>query len=307
METSLNLCKKVFLIVNPGSGTLKSRSGLFEIVDTLSAAGALVTVHTTQARGHATELADMAARSGNYDIIACCGGDGTLNETISGVLASGVNIPLGYIPAGSTNDFAASMGIPSDMRAAADIVIHGTPYLMDVGSWDGSRYFSYIASFGAFTAASYNAPQPTKNALGHLAYILEGVKDLQNLRPQHVTATANGKTYSGDYIFCAVSNSTSVGGIVKLNRDAVSFNDGYFEVILVRSPTTITELAQILQAVQNSDYSGRMFDFFHANEINFDMYGPVSWSLDGERADGGRLISVRCLPRVLTVMRPHED
>ena len=294
--------RKVFLIINPLSGTRKGRVGLFTVVDVLSRAGALVTVQTTQRRGHATELARYAALGG-YDVDACCGGDGTLNETVSGVLSSGVDVPVGYIPAGSTNDFAASLGIPSDFRQAALAIAQGSPSRIDVGRWSGRRYFTYIASFGAFTAASYNAAQPTKNAIGHLAYILEGVKDLQNLRPSHVRAVSGGEVYEGDYIFGAVSSATSVGGIVKLDHAGVRFDDGLFEVILVRSPSNIAELAQIVQAVQNSNYTGKMFDFFRTGEISFDMFKPVAWSLDGERADSGRYVKIRNLHRALAIMR----
>ncbi len=297
--------KRVFLIINPFSGTRRARLGLFTVVDVLCSAGALVTVQTTQHRGHATQLAHDAALQG-YDVIACCGGDGTLNETVSGILSSGADVPLGYVPAGSTNDFATSMGIPSDFRAAALGIVNGTPERIDIGRWSDRRYFTYIASFGAFTAASYNAAQPAKNAIGHLAYLLEGVKDLQSLRPNHIRAVSGGKVYEGDYIFGAVSSSTSVGGIVKLEHAGVRFDDGLFEVILVRSPNNIVEFSQIVQAIQSSNYTGKMFDFFHASEVTFDMFKPVAWSLDGERADSGRYVAIRNLHRALTLMRLHD-
>ena len=297
--------KHYFLIINPYSGTLKSRNALFEITDVLCGAGAFVTVGITQRRGHATELALEAAREG-YDLIACCGGDGTLKETITGVLQSGVDLPIGYVPAGSTNDFAANMGIPTDPRAAATALVEGKPFRMDIGSWQGNtrHYFTYIASFGAFTAASYNAPQPTKNAIGHLAYILEGMKDLQNIQPQHVRVMADGKTYEDDYIFGAVSSSTSVGGIVKLDQNYVRLDDGLFEVILVRNPKNLAELGQIISTIQTSSYGqSPMFDFFHASSVSFDTFGPLAWSLDGERADSGRLVKIDNLHLAITIMR----
>ena len=297
--------KRIFLIINPLSGTLKSRNALFEICDEVCRFGAQVTVAVTQRRGHATELARTAAGE-DYDLIACCGGDGTLKETITGLLQSGRDVPIGYVPAGSTNDFASNMGIPADARTAAGSFVRGTPFRMDIGLWQGDadHYFTYIASFGAFTAASYNAPQPTKNAIGHLAYILEGMKDLQNIQPQHVRLKTADRVYEDDYIFGAVSSSTSVDGIVKLNQDFVSLDDGLFEVILVRNPKNLAELGQIVSAIQTSGYEKNpMFDFFHASSMEFDTFGPLVWSLDGERADSGRLVKIENLHKAITIMR----
>ena len=176
--------KQLLFIINPVSGRLKARSAVFDMLEKICGSGYMPTVALTQYRGHARELAASAAAKG-YSQIICCGGDGTLNEVISGVISSGCGetLPIGYIPAGSTNDFAASIGIPTDLAAAADAAATGESFTLDIGKFGDDRYFTYIASFGAFTAASYSAPQNAKNNVGHLAYVFEGIKEFFKIKP----------------------------------------------------------------------------------------------------------------------------
>ncbi len=282
--------KKVLVILNPRAGKMKSKGGLFTIVDKLCVAGWSVTVQTTQKQGHATELAAEAKKLG-FDLIVCCGGDGTLNEVIDGVMHSGSDIPLGYIPCGSTNDFAASMGISTDINKAIDNIIENEAVSLDIGSFNG-RHFSYIASFGAFTAASYSAPQSRKNALGHFAYILEGIKDIRSLKKYHLSVKTDELCEEGDYIFGAVSNSTSVGGIVKLSDDMVDMKDGLFELILIKYPKNPAQFTRILTGILSSNFDKDVFTFAKTSHIEFDTAGDIHWTLDGEYEKGAEHIEV---------------
>lgn len=276
--------KRLLLIINPVSGKLKARASAFDIIEIITDAGYVPTVMMTKYRGHARELASTAEEHG-FSRIVCCGGDGTLNEVISGVISSGSRLPIGYIPAGSTNDFASSLGIPTDLAAAAKTAVHGSSLTLDIGRFGEDRYFTYIASFGAFTAASYSAPQNVKNNMGHLAYVFEGVKEFFKIKPIKVVCDDGEKVYRGDYVFGGVTNSTSVGGIVKLSSDMVGLDDGIFEVILIKRPKNIDDFNRILQALITSNLNCDMIDFFRASSVKFHLPEGTPWTLDGERAD----------------------
>jgi len=292
----------ILLIVNPVAGKLRARTALMDVIEVFSAAGFDVNVKVTTGRGDAASFARNAKKD-VYDRIVCLGGDGTLNETISGALESGENIPLGYVPLGSTNDFAASLKLSNDVKEAAKAAIYGAPHSIDIGDFGQRRKFSYIASFGMFTATSYTTPQNIKNTFGHFAYVMEGIKDLVNIKASHLVVEADGSVYEGDYIFGAVANSTSIGGIVKLNSSIVDMSDGLFEIFLMRKPTTPNDLGMILTSIMNSDFDNKMFDFIHAADVKFISAEPMPWSLDGEEADGGKEVEIRNLHNAITIYR----
>lgn len=281
---------RALLIVNPVAGKTKGKAALFTLVDGLCRHGYRTTVHTTAARGEARNIAQALA--GQHDLVVCCGGDGTLNEVIDGLLACKTSVPLGYIPAGSTNDFANSLGLKAQPAAALRAVLEGHDTPMDIGLFNNTRHFAYIASFGAFTAASYNAPQATKNALGHFAYILEGSKELFSVQAYPVTVRTDTAEYTGDYVFGAVCNSTSVAGLVKLNAGMVDMTDGLFEVILVRRPKNAGDMGKIIASLNTGEFDSAVFDFFKARSVTFTMSKPLPWSLDGEYAEGTQIVTV---------------
>ena len=288
--------KNVLLIVNPVAGKLRMRSELFDVIEVFSNNDCLVTTALTQYRGHAKELAADAYRNG-FDAVVCCGGDGTLNEVMSGLLSSekSARVGLGYIPAGSTNDFANTLGIPSIPTAAAVNIFKSVRTGIDVGKFGDDRIFSYIATFGAFSAASYNAPQELKNTIGHMAYLLEGIKQLGNMKKYSARVIADGREFSGDYIYCSVSNTRSVAGLVKLSENLVDLHDGLFEVILVKYPANLSETNKIVTGVLSNDFSSDVFEFFKAKDIVFATDEEVDWSLDGEKAEGGRFVRIENL------------
>ena len=276
--------KRALLIVNPIAGKMKFHARMFDIIDMLCCGGYAVTAHTTVARGNATEIA--AKIGAEYDIIICCGGDGTLNEVISGVLQLPKPVNVGYIPAGSTNDFANSLKLPHNIDKAAQAILNGVPHGLDVGRFNG-RPFTYTASFGAFASSSYLAPQKWKNRLGHFAYVLQGIKDLPTIHPVHVKVTTPEAVYEDDYIFGALCNSTSIGGMVRFNENTVDFNDGLFELVLVKNPKNANHLARILHCISIRRFEDPIFTYVHTSAAKFEFDRTMDWSLDGEHAIGG--------------------
>ena len=274
--------KRMLFIMNPCSGTKKANKYLTEILSILNRAGYAVQVYITEKRGDATQMAKQAK---DMDVVVCCGGDGTFNETLTGLLEAGLDVPLGYIPAGSTNDFAASLKLPTEVVSAAKNIARGKPVSFDAGLFE-DRYFSYVASFGAFTKTSYNTPQSVKNALGHAAYVLGGIYELSQIRSISATIDLDGETIEGKYIFGAVCNSTSVGGVLNLDPKQVDMSDGKFEVLLVRAPKSLAELTECIHAFQNKTYNCRMVSFRSASSVRVTMPDPVDWSLDGELHKG---------------------
>ena len=283
------MSKKLLFIVNPTAGKKQSRGPLFDAVSVFSEAGYLVRVHNTTNRGDATDL--VAKEGKRYDVVVCCGGDGTLNETITGLMRLERRPLLGYLPRGSTNDFAASLHLSSNPVKAAITITQQNSRVLDVGQWN-DRYFVYVASFGAFTRSSYAAPQSAKNALGHFAYILEGMKDLNTLRPYKVKLTADGEVLDGDYLFGAVCNSTSIGGLMKLNPERVVLDDGKFELLLIPSPQTAMDLQNLMKALLNQQYDAEGLIFRHVSQVFVEPEEDLPWSLDGEYAPSAQRVEI---------------
>lgn len=291
--------KRLLFIMNPFAGQKRGKRYLSDILCLFRAHQYVPTVMMTTGRGDATEI--VKRHGAGMDMIACIGGDGTFNEVVNGVLQAHLDLPIGYIPAGSTNDFANSLKLPKNIMKAAARVMEGTPQPMDVGRF-GDRYFSYVASFGAFTKASYTTPQNVKNALGHLAYVLEGMKDIPSIRPLHLRFETEERVLEGDYLFGAISNSTSVGGILTLNPDMVDMNDGKFELLLVKSPSNVNELNEIVLALSTQKYDTSALSFCTANTVTVYAPADMDWTLDGERADGADCFKVENLHSAVRVI-----
>ena len=291
--------QKLLFIVNPRAGRNKPHGPLFDALAVLSAAGYLVRIHQTTAPGDAAETA--AREGGQYDLVVAAGGDGTLNEVISGLMRLDAPPPLGYLPQGTTNDFASCLKISHDPVEAARAIVLDRVRELDVGTWN-RRSFVYVASFGAFTRSSYAASQAAKNALGHFAYILEGMKDLNTLRPYHIRLTADGEELEGDYLFGAVCNSTSIGGLMKLDPERVVLDDGKFEMLLVRSPRTAADLQSLVLAVLNQQYDSPGLVFRHVSALRLETEETLPWSLDGEFAPSEPVVEIRNRQRALRML-----
>lgn len=291
--------KKMLFIMNPYAGMRKANRYLAEILEIFNRGGYEVTAYMTAGQGDAVRVAGEYADK--VDIIVCAGGDGTFNETVSGILTAGADVPVGYIPCGSTNDFAASLHLPTNVTQAAQVIVEGTEKKLDLGRFD-DRYFSYVASFGAFTRASYATPQNIKNALGHTAYILEGIQELSQIRKEHIRIELDDRVIEDDFIFGAISNSTSVGGILNLDPRQVDMSDGEFELLLVRAPKDLVELHDCIWAVQKQKYNCAMMTFVSARKLKVFAPAGMPWTLDGERADGRQEILVENLHHAIRLM-----
>lgn len=296
--------QRVLLMVNPMAGRQKIRNELLYVVDTLTKAGYETIIYTTQGKDATRDL--LAEKDSQFDRVICCGGDGTFNEILSATMHWDKRPILGYIPAGTTNDFAAGLKLPSDIREAAVNIVRGTPHTVDAGLFNTS-YFSYVASFGAFTETSYSTPQNFKNALGHLAYILEGIKEIPTFTSYTVCVEADGQIYKDSYIFGAVSNARSVGGILKISDSLVDLNDGVFEVMMIKMPKTLMDLSAIVTSLTSLNplkYDPSMFLFLQTKELKITFEQEMVWSLDGERVSGGKEARIACIKdafKILTV------
>ena len=296
--------KQMLFIMNPRAGTKKANRHLTEIIDIFNRADYRVWVHITKEHGDATRIVTQYAEG--MDAIVCCGGDGTFNETLSGLMQAKLDIPIGYIPAGSTNDFANSLKLSSDVLTAARHIAHGQPVAYDAGEFS-NRFFSYVASFGAFTRASYATPQSVKNALGHTAYLLSGIQELSQIRDIQVKLELDGDTVEGRYIFGAVCNSTSVGGLLTLDPGQVDMRDGKFEILLVRAPKDLVEIAECIQAFQNKTYNCNMVSFRSAQNVKVIMDSPVDWTLDGEQQPGLSQVEICNRHPAYRLLKESED
>ncbi len=291
--------KKLLFIVNPRAGKNKSRGPLFDAAATLSQAGYLIAIHNTTARP--ADAADTAASAAEYDAVVAVGGDGTLNEVVTGLTRLEQPPLLGYLPQGSTNDFAASLGISGQPAVAAAAIAKGEARRLDIGRWN-DRCFVYVASFGAFTRSSYTATQAAKNALGHFAYILEGMKDLNSLRPYRVRLTADGETLDGEYLFGAVCNSTSIGGLMKLSPERVILDDGKFELLLIPHPQTPADLQNLVRALLNQQYDSEGVVFRHVSAVHLETEDDLPWSLDGEYAPSLPVVDIVNICQALAML-----
>lgn len=291
--------KKLMMIVNPKAGRNKPRGPLFDAASVFCRAGYLLSIRSTGAAGEAAEIA--AAEGAGFDAVVAVGGDGTLNEVVSGLMRLENRPPLGYLAQGSTNDFAASLHISSKPVVAAEAMVSAVPRQLDIGRWN-ERFFVYVASFGAFTKSSYTAPQAAKNALGHLAYILEGMKDLNTLRPYQVRLTADGEVLDGEYLFGAVCNSTSIGGLMKLDPERVVLDDGKFELLLIPNPRTAQDLQNLVLALLNQEYDSQGLVFRHVSSIHLETEEELPWSLDGEYAASAPVVDITNCRQAMTML-----
>ena len=292
--------KNLLFIVNLKAGKTKSTAPLFDAVARFSQAGYLVRLFITTAGGDAYQA---AAECGNdYDLVVCAGGDGTLNEVISGLMTLENRPSIGYLPNGSTNDFATSLKLSSNPSMAAAAIASGRATHLDVGRFN-TRFFAYVASFGAFTKASYSAPQAAKNALGHLAYILEGITDLDTLRPYRAKVEADGEIFEGKFIFGAVCNSTSLGGLVKLDPEKVQMDDGKFELLLLKMPKNPIDLQNLITGLLKMKYDMPGVIFRHVSHIRLTTEDNIPWSLDGEYAPSCPQVEIENLPQAITLIR----
>ena len=291
--------KKLLFVVNGHSGKGQIKNKLLDIIDIMIKEGYHVQVHTTQEREDATNVVREQAKY--YDLVVCSGGDGTLDEAVTGMMQSEVRTPLGYIPAGSTNDFANSLEIPKDMIQAAKTAVLGVPFSCDVGEFNGD-YFIYVAAFGIFTDVSYATSQELKNALGHVAYILEGAKRRHTIKSYHMRVEYDGNEIEGDFLLGMITNSTSVGGFKNMTGKDVKLDDGLFEVTLIHKPKNIIELNTIIASLTNLKDETDLIDSFRADSVKFYSEEEIPWTLDGEFGGDHKEVQIKDHCKAVDIM-----
>ena len=296
--------KRLLFIYNPMAGKGMIRNSLSYILEEFSGNGYEVVVHPTIGVKDATRVVQECGDA--FDMIVCSGGDGTLDEVVTGLQTGHISRPIGYIPAGSTNDYATSLGIPMQMRRAARAVMNGSVFPCDIGRMNDS-YFVYVAAFGAFANVSYDTPQDMKNMLGHMAYIVRGMQSLASIKSYHMHYESEENSGTGDFLLGMITNSNSVGGFKGITGPDVTLNDGVFEVTMIRMPAIpAMELPAVLPALMGGTENKNLITFKTSRlEIWFEE--EVEWSRDGEYGGSHRHLVIENIPKALPIIIPEES
>ena len=299
----LHLEKKLFFIYNPHAGKENIKGKLYGIIQAMSDAGYAITIYPTRAPQDAIE--QIRNLPDDYDLVVCSGGDGTLDEVMTGMMHRKHKIPVGYIPAGSCNDFARSLQIPNNMDRAAEIAVRGVNYAIDVGSLN-ERNFIYVAAFGIFTDVSYTTKQEVKNVLGHMAYVLEGMKQLMNVKSYQLKVTSDEASFEGDFLFGMITNSKSVGGFKSIVGKNVIFDDGVFEMTFITRPKNPMELQEILAALLIEQIDTKYMYSFRSSRVVIESEEPVPWTLDGEFGGEHTRVEITNNQRAVEIRMPEK-
>lgn len=295
--------KKLLFVYNPRSGRALIKNKLADILDIFAGAGYEITIVPTQGHDDAREV--IARRRKEYDLVVCSGGDGTLDEIVTGMIQSGLQTPIGYIPAGSTNDFGKSLSIPKNMLQAAKNIVEGVAFPCDYGRFN-EDVFVYIAAFGLFTDVSYETGQEIKNVLGHMAYLLEGMKRLSSIRTYHMKVRWEGREIEEDFIFGMITNSISVGGFKNITGKNVKLDDGVFEVTLIKNPRNPVELSNIMLSLLNRNIDSDTMYCFRTEHLELESEELVAWTLDGENGGQHTKVEIKNVCRGIEIIsRAH--
>ena len=299
--------KRLLFFVNPNAGHTEIRSSLMDVLQVFAEGGYEPTVHMTAAPRDLTRT--ILAHGAEYDRIVCCGGDGTLNEAVSGLmgLPADSRPPLGYIPGGTVNDEASTLGLAKEPVAAARAIVTGRPFPIDIGSFGGDRFFTYVAAFGIFTGVAYSTPQEDKRVLGRLAYFLGGVQQLGDLHPTHVRVHCDELDVEDDVLVGLVCSTLSVGGFKVPEQFGVSLNDGYSELVLIRDIKNLADFSSVASCLLRSDFSDpNYFTVCHTRSVRFSFDRPVAWTLDGEYGGDVRTVFLQNNCRAVDIIVPQQ-
>ena len=282
--------KELLFVYNPKAGKAMIKNKLADILDIFARGGYEITIVPTQKRGDAREVVE--GRRDSYELVVCSGGDGTLDEVVTGMIRSGIRTPIGYIPAGSTNDFGGSLSLPKKMVRAAETIMEGRNFPCDVGAFNDD-IFVYIAAFGLFTDVSYETGQDMNNILGYMAYLLEGMKRLSSVRSFPMKVSWEGNQVEENFIFGMITNSVSVGGFKNITGKHVKLDDGVFEVTLIKSPRNPVELNNIMLSLLNRNIDTNAMYCFRTAELVLESKESVAWTLDGENGGSHTKVVIR--------------
>lgn len=298
------IVKSMLFVMNPKAGRTTLKDSLVDVIDIFCKNDYAVRTYITQSPDDAERV--ICEEAANYDVIVCAGGDGTLGNTISGFMKCGLKKPLGYIPCGSTNDYANSLDIPKKALMAADMITKATPFSVDIGSLN-KKFFVYVAAFGIFSDTSYATPQNMKNILGHAAYILQGIKSIVNIPTYHMVVDVDGERIEDDFMFGMVSNSVSIGGFKSIVRKGVEFDDGLFEGILIKKLANPADLNRIIHALLTGDVSEKNMIKFQAKNVKISCEDVVSWTVDGEFGGDYHDVEINIHERAVDILVVQEE
>lgn len=290
--------KKLLFIFNPISGKSRIKDQLYDVINFYTQNGYIVTTLPTQHARHAYEF--LIENQNQYDAIICSGGDGTLNETVSALVKTKSQAQFGYLPSGSTNDFARSIGIPFELEKAMWLTVYGNEHCVDLGKMN-DQIFVYVAAFGLFTNVAYATSQRFKNILGYLAYLLEGIRQISELRVYHIHLTYEDGVIEGDFIIGLITNSMSIGGFKNPRSNVVELDDGLFEVILIRKPNHIIELQSIIASLLSEKPNSPFITYLQSSRIQIESE-EMSWTVDGEYGGNHKKVEITNLKQVFRVM-----
>ena len=296
--------KKLMFFVNPRAGHSEIRGSLMQVIQIFTAGGYEVTVHPTSAPRDLTR--QIEKRAADFDLVVCTGGDGTLNEAVSGLmqLPPSARPPLGYIPGGTVNDVARTLGLSMDPILAAQDIVTGHEFPIDVGAFGENRWFVYVAAFGLFTGVSYQTPQEDKQVLGRLAYFLHGVKALGEVKPIHARVEFDGQSL--DVLDGLVCSTTSVGGVLALDSLGISLNDGQSELLLVRDIKNLIDFNNVSTALLKSDFrENENIVSKKVRRVKFQFDSPVDWTLDGEYGGTVKEVEIVNHQRAINIIVPR--
>ena len=297
---------KILLIINPVSGRQKARTILYRIIDHLCRNNCKITIFITKGRGDATEI--VKDHGAEHDKIICCGGDGTLNEVFTGIVSSGFNLPVGYIPTGTSNDFARSLGLKNNsLKSTLDITLHGKEQYLDIGTFNTEKYFSYVTAFGAFSKAAYGTPQWLKNHVGRVSYFFYGLSELADIRPYYTKIIADDIKIEGDFVLGAISNSTVFGSMPIYPERSIVLDDGKFEILLVKPVKSPKNLQDILQGILMHEYNEDSVIVLTASQITILFEEKAPWTIDGEYAGELNSVQISNIHRSAKVLIPNPQ
>ena len=297
--------QKLLFLYNANAGKGRIKAKLSDVVEMFCRADYEITIYATAAPEEATKI--VQERGNEYDVVVCSGGDGTINEVITGLMSLEEKPLCGYIPAGTVNDFASSLKIPKRPDKAAEVIVNGNIYACDIGSFN-KRYFNYIAGFGAFTEVAYETPQSIKNSLGKMAYFLDAVKRIPQLRGYQMRVEYDNKVLEGEYIFGMICNSKSVGGFpLEGKKYHMRLDDGLFEMVLIRMPNTAIELERTLNGLIARNIDSPYIDAVRAKNVHISCLDEVAWTLDGENGGVHREVDIHCNKRAIQIFSPKKN
>ena len=296
--------QRMLFVYNPNAGKGLLKPKLSDVIDIFVKAGYEVVVYPTQS--YRDGYKKIRSMSDEFDLVVCSGGDGTLDEVVTGMMKRKNRVPIGYIPTGTTNDFASSLHISKDILSAADTAVHGKPFACDIGTFN-QDIFVYVAAFGLFTDVSYQTDQNLKNVFGHAAYVLEGAKRLSNIPSYKIKITHDGEIIEGEFMIGMVTNSKSVAGFRSIMGKKVRFDDGEFEVMLIKKPKSAIELQEIITSLLIESFNTEYMYMFKTKNITFEAVGEIPWTLDGEFGGQHEFVEICNRKQALEIMIEADE